>query len=297
MTDRKNYRGIRSKHGIVARPVRPSAAARERYHKSIDNLVKMMGASVLYSVRAAYGRDDFRSVPKLSKYLSRMNRHWERKFNELAETAPKRFVGSIYKNTLTQLSMSIKDAKRFPEMAMDASTGRYAKARASKEMGDVTRSAIKANVSLIKTISQKFFSDIEFLVYDSVQRGYDVQYLVDEIMAKTDICRERASLIARDQTNKITETINAQQCEDLGITHAVWIHSGGGKKPRESHIKADGKEYEIAEGCYIDGEYILPGEMINCRCVSRNHDVWGIDQIFYFVSSNFSIYNVVLQFY
>jgi uncharacterized protein with gpF-like domain len=272
MSERKGYRGLKSRHGIVARPVRPSAAARERYHKSLDDLVKKMGASVLYWVRAAYGREEYKSVPKISKYMNRLNRYWGKKFDELAETAPKRFAESIYKNASTQLSMSVKDAAGLQTVAMDARMGfntrRKARATRTRAVGNVMRAAIIENVSLIKSIQQKYFRDIDHLVYEGVQRGYDMQYISDEIMKKTGVCRERASLIARDQTSKITETVNNQQCIDLGFTHGKWLHSGikEEKHRRKSHAEADGKEYELAKGCYIDGEYILPGQLINCKC-------------------------------
>ncbi|HHN9167526.1 TPA: phage head morphogenesis protein, partial [Escherichia coli] len=39
-----------------------------------------------------------------------------------------------------------------------------------------------------------------------------------------------------------------------------------GKQPRPSHVKADGKEFDLDKGLYLDGEWVLPGEAINCRC-------------------------------
>lgn len=35
-------------------------------------------------------------------------------------------------------------------------------------------------------------------------------------------------------------------------------------------VDADGRKFEIAKGCLIDGKRILPGEEINCRCVSKS---------------------------
>jgi hypothetical protein len=55
---------------------------------------------------------------------------------------------------------------------------------------------------------------------------------------------------------------------DLGFTKAKWKHSTASKEPRQSHLKANNKVYNIEEGCYIDGEYIQPAEKINCNCYS-----------------------------
>jgi hypothetical protein len=60
---------------------------------------------------------------------------------------------------------------------------------------------------------------------------------------------------------------------ELGLDEAIWVHSGGGKHPRKSHQKA-GREktrFPIAEGWFDPevGRKIIPGELINCRCVSK----------------------------
>ena len=81
--------------------------------------------------------------------------------------------------------------------------------------------------------------------------------------------KDRAALIARDQSNKANSVVNRTRQLELGITRAKWMHSHGGKEPRPDHLAADGKEYDIEKGCLISGEYIQPGEMINCRCTSR----------------------------
>jgi uncharacterized protein with gpF-like domain len=57
----------------------------------------------------------------------------------------------------------------------------------------------------------------------------------------------------------------------LGITEAVWLHSGGGKVPRPTHVRNNGRRYSVAEGWLdpAEGRRVFPGELINCRCVSR----------------------------
>ena len=81
--------------------------------------------------------------------------------------------------------------------------------------------------------------------------------------------QRRAELIARDQSNKANAVVNRARQMELGITEAIWMHSHAGKTPRPDHFKANGTVYKIAEGCKISGEYIQPGEEINCRCTSR----------------------------
>ena len=57
--------------------------------------------------------------------------------------------------------------------------------------------------------------------------------------------------------------------KELGIKRAIWRHSSAAKEPRQSHVKANGKMFDVDKGMLIDGEYILPGMKINCGCTSR----------------------------
>jgi len=59
----------------------------------------------------------------------------------------------------------------------------------------------------------------------------------------------------------------------LGIEQAVWLHSGGGKRKRPTHVANSGKRFNVAEGWFDPDpkvrRHIHPGELINCRCVCR----------------------------
>jgi uncharacterized protein with gpF-like domain len=101
-------------------------------------------------------------------------------------------------------------------------------------------------------------------------RGRDLQEITTELQSRYGITQRRAVLIARDQSNKLNAVTTQARRQELGITEAIWQHSHGGKEPRKSHVAADGRKFEIAKGCLIDGKLILPGEEINCRCVSKS---------------------------
>jgi hypothetical protein len=34
-------------------------------------------------------------------------------------------------------------------------------------------------------------------------------------------------------------------------------------------VKANGKKYDIAKGMYLDGEWLQPGQAVNCRCLAK----------------------------
>ncbi|EIS9018273.1 phage head morphogenesis protein, partial [Salmonella enterica subsp. enterica serovar Montevideo] len=45
-----------------------------------------------------------------------------------------------------------------------------------------------------------------------------------------------------------------------------WRHSRAGKTWRPSHVKANGKRFDLRKGMFLDGKWVLPGEEINCKC-------------------------------
>ena len=133
-------------------------------------------------------------------------------------------------------------------------------------MNNALQATIAENVGLIRSIPEKYFTEVEGLVMRSVARGRDLSYLTDELQKRYGITRRRAALIARDQNNKATSVMQAARQQSLGITQGVWRHSHAGKEPRPSHVKADGKVFELSKGMYLDGKWVMPGEEINCRC-------------------------------
>jgi len=138
---------------------------------------------------------------------------------------------------------------------------------------DAMQATIGEQVGLIKSIASEHLSDVEGIVMRSVTTGRDLQQLKSDLLARYDITKKRASLIARDQNNKATATLTRTRQIGLGITKARWLHSAGGKHPRPSHVafsegRNGGPFYDIQKGAFIDGEFLLPGQAINCRCLS-----------------------------
>lgn len=131
---------------------------------------------------------------------------------------------------------------------------------------------IAENVSLIRSIPEKYFTEVEGMVYRAVARGGDRKQLADEIEAnfgkRHGITRRRAEFIARDQTRKATSALSNARQQAAGIKKGIWIHSGGGNEPRKKHVHANGEEFFLDKGLPIGdkGQYVLPGEEPNCGC-------------------------------
>ncbi|OIX43823.1 phage head morphogenesis protein [Yersinia ruckeri] len=131
---------------------------------------------------------------------------------------------------------------------------------------------IAENVSLIRSIPEKYFTEVEGMVYRAVSRGGDRKGLADEIEAnfgkRHGITRRRAEFIARDQVRKATSALSSARQQAAGITKGIWLHSGGGSEPRKKHVHANGREFDLDKGLPIGdkGQYVLPGEEPNCGC-------------------------------
>ncbi|EDO5296881.1 phage head morphogenesis protein [Salmonella enterica subsp. houtenae serovar 40:z4,z24:-] len=191
---------------------------------------------------------------ELKRRLAKLGKQWESKFNELAKKLADRFVDKTLRNTDVSLHSALKAG------------GFTVKFTMNDELKDAMQAVINENVNLIKSIPEHYHTQVETMVMQSVSRGRDLGYLTDELVKRYGITRRRAETIARDQNAKATSVIQSVRQRNLGITHGIWRHSHAGKVPRQSHVKADGKKFELSKGLMIDGKLTFPGHEINCRC-------------------------------
>lgn len=195
----------------------------------------------------------------LREIMGRLTRRWLKLFDDVANKLAAGFADATQTTTDGQMNKMLKDV------------GFAIKFTQTPEMRDAYASVIGENVGLIRSIPQKYLGDVEGMVMRSVQAGRDLKQLQNDLANKYDITNRRAAFIARDQNNKATAAMSKARRLSIGITQAEWVHSGGGHVPRHSHVKAgqEKRRYDVAKGCLIDGEHIMPGELPNCRCQSR----------------------------
>jgi SPP1 gp7 family putative phage head morphogenesis protein len=258
---------------IVLRPVRSNAGVEAAYNKALQRWIEMMHRSLIYFIQAQYranpppslaqdaGWEAFREgspANAMRRAMHRMSRRWMKAFDKGAEDLAKYFVDRAAGATDIQLKDVLKRA------------GFTVEFRTTAAVNNAMQAAIGENVGLIKSIASEHLTQVEGLVMRSMQRGRDLGTLTQELTQRYDITKRRASLIARDQANKMTAVVNRERQNELGITEAVWMHSHAGREPRPSHVAANGKKFDINKGMYLDGEWLLPGQAINCRCTSKS---------------------------
>lgn len=121
------------------------------------------------------------------------------------------------------------------------------------------------NVSLIKTIEDKFLNNVNQIVSTGFGQGRRWEAMADDISAQFDVTDSQAARIARDQTSKLNGQLTMLRQTELGVQKYRWI-TAGDDRVRESHAEKNGKVFEWSDPPNDTGH---PGEDINCRCYAE----------------------------
>jgi Phage Mu protein F like protein len=274
---------------VTVRAIHASAAVHAWYFAELDKHVSEMNAQVTRYVLAAYGQTEparlaadyqfFQMLARTAPWydpdlaedaprnpslllraaLRKWGGLWVSKFDGLSLELGKRFANRSFSITQTQMRAALKDA------------GFTVKFAPTPGAAAAYHAVVAEQVNLIKSIPQQYLKDVESKVWGSVMKGADMHALSVDLRKTYGITRDRAAIIARDQNNKAKAIIERTRRQELGITHAIWQHSAGGRVPRATHVAMSGKAYPLAHGMWDadEGAYVLPGELINCRCTSK----------------------------
>lgn len=120
------------------------------------------------------------------------------------------------------------------------------------------------NVSLIKSIPDRYFGEVQKLVLSAVDTGRRWESLADELDERFDVGESRAALIARDQVGKFFGAVAKARQTTLGIKSYVW-RTMMDSRVREEHEEREGDTFEWSSPPE-DGH---PGEPVNCRCYAE----------------------------
>lgn len=239
-------------------PVRANAGIEAWYERQLNYMVGRMAKSVSYWMLAAYKQSgmagDALGPDEIAAELRKRGAYWQSAFDKIAKKLAKTFVERVRKYTDDRLKNEMRIAGF--KVTFDP----------TPKMRETLAASIQEQVGLIKSIPQEYLTEVQGLVMRSAMRGRDVGTLAEELKHRHAITHRRANLIARDQNNKATATMTRVRQTELGIKEGIWNHSHAGKTPRPSHVRANGKRFDLKKGMLIDGEHILPGEKINCRC-------------------------------
>lgn len=236
------------------------ALAQDDYFARVDGIMRADdGSNYWEPTRPPWAYDAPTPNILLNAALQKWGDKWSKKFDKAAERIAKQFATKSFQAFQTSFRSELAKANFIV---------RFAPTRASLAAFSAT---VSENVALIKSIQQQYHTKVQGDVWRAVTRGSDLNKLSTTLRDSYGVTVKRAALIARDQNAKAKATIENTRRQELGITQAIWQHSSAGKEPRPSHVAMNGKVFDLKQGMYdIEvGEFILPGQLINCRCSSR----------------------------
>lgn len=201
------------------------------------------------------------TVTKVDRALKQWGDKWQRKFDKLSRDVSKRFATRSFGSTDVALKAALKNA------------GFTVSFKPTKRSLESYKLVVADNVGLIRNLQQSLYNKIQQDTWASVRAGGNMAALSEKLHKSYGIEAKRAALIARDQNNKAHATLEAARRQELGLRQAIWQHSSGGKEPRPVHVAwgREGKVFDLDKGLYDpdEGQWVLPGTLINCRCTSR----------------------------
>lgn len=185
-------------------------------------------------------------------------------FGKASKELSERMVEQTGKHSAAALGTSLKELSGGLKLKTDTLR--------SGPIGEIAKAAVAENVSLIKSIPEQYLQKVQGAVMRSITTGNGLQDLQPFLEEQEGMTKRRAKNIALDQTRKSYQSINAGRMKAAGIKKFIWIHSGGGQKPRPDHVAMDGNTYSYDDLPVIDertGERGIPGQAPNCRCTAR----------------------------
>lgn len=257
----------------TARNVQANRGIEAAYRRALQKLIADMHGSVQYWLKAGYRANpprmeavvdmakDAAAAPsaKMKRILDDLAERWIKKFEDAAPKLAETYMRSQFKATDVSFKAALADA------------GWSVVFNPTPAVRDALTASMQENVGLIRSIPREYLQQVEGAVMRSYTAGRDLHSMVKELQKIYPKVGDRAALIARDQCNKANAVANRARTLQLGLKQGMWMHSGAGKHPRPSHVKA-GKEkliFDIVKGAYIEGEWIFPGQKIRCRCTWR----------------------------
>lgn len=263
---------------LTLRSIKANPGIRASYRKQLDAMLRQMHEDYMREVEAGYGALEARitgdakwrsPMERMTEILDRLTDRWAKRFASFSAMLSKRTVTGILSRVRNARRQELKDF------------GFNIKISKSRVMDERVQALIQANATDIEGLPLAYSSRVAKLVSNAVASGMDRVTLVSDLNKGLGISLRKAKNIARDQTNKATQALAQVEDEEIGFTEGTWIHVPGRKTSRKTHIKMDGKRFNLKEGLY-DSEVkrnVTPGSLWLCACTYRPviPDSWKVN--------------------
>jgi SPP1 gp7 family putative phage head morphogenesis protein len=135
-----------------------------------------------------------------------------------------------------------------------------------ESINKVMSNRIQKNVELIKSIPTQYLDKVRTSIDEMISSKKTFDSLQRRIYDIGQSTENRSYIIARDQVLKLNSQLTAVRNQEIGFLRFQW-QTVGDEAVRPSHRAVNGRVYRYDSPPIIDGEKVLPGEAILCRCI------------------------------
>lgn len=153
---------------------------------------------------------------------------------------------------------------------------------ASKVTEEIQRD-IRESLLAVPEFSEEDCQRLYPAALEAVTNGRDFAVLYQAILGYdfTAMTKGRAGDITRWVVNRAMALIERERRLQLGLPRAIWIYAAPCQRnpsnPSEdealqdrAHQAANGQEYDIAKGMFLNGRWTFPGREWGCKCSSKS---------------------------
>lgn len=239
--------------------VKTPKAPEVRYRRRLDVLTRALVDSVntyvvpqLKSLEPEYVNDQY--ATELTNIFNDLRKRFA-DINEQAKIASDRFV----------MESNSANKQRFYK-ALDRVIGiDLASVIQNEDLQDILIATTRENVALIRSIPEEYFKQIETMVFTGTTQGSKAGPMIKQIQKIGRTTKNRAKVIARDQSSKLNSALNQQRQQNLGVEEYIWRTSKD-ERVRPTHKSKNGKVFRWDKPPKGTGH---PGQDIQCRCVAQ----------------------------
>jgi SPP1 gp7 family putative phage head morphogenesis protein len=166
----------------------------------------------------------------------------------------------------TTVQSGVRTRKQLKDLGIDIF-------KETPQLARLSQRFVRRNTALIVTIPQQSLNNVEQVIEAGVQAGMRSRDLAKQITGIVSTggegsselrkARNRAAVIARDQTLTHSAQLSRSRQRANGIDSFIWRTVGDGRV-RDLHEDRDGVEYTWKDGA--GGTDTYPGDGVQCRC-------------------------------
>ena len=216
-------------------------------------------------------RQSAQALERMGKFVARKLSEWLRWLWERGEKIAKKFVMRLARDTGNAQKAALLKAG-LPKGALNARlTMHIGNLHIAPETAEKLPDFVRDMTALITRTTERDVDRIQGALAEGLAKGQDIKALRETLKTVNGFDARRAYWVALDQSNKINSFIQRENAKSLGITQAIWVHHAGTYTSRKSHVKMNGKRFDLDKGMW-DPEvqaFVQPGELPYCRCSCR----------------------------